>query len=80
MQTKLTLRLDEDLVRRAKRFSRRTGKSVSKLVAEYFETLEVQAAQSEEEITPKVSALRGILKGKDVTLEDYERHLEEKYL
>ncbi len=36
MQTKLTLRLDEALIQRAKAEARRTGKSVSQLVAEYF--------------------------------------------
>ncbi|MBE0418315.1 MAG: hypothetical protein IBX63_11175 [Coriobacteriia bacterium] len=36
MGTKLTLRLDEDLIRRAKRHSARSGKSVSRLVADYF--------------------------------------------
>ncbi len=36
MQTNVTLRLDERLVRRAKACARRSGKSVSQMVAEYF--------------------------------------------
>jgi hypothetical protein len=43
MQTKLTLRLDDELVRKAKKFSKRAGKSVSKIVADYFDKLEVVA-------------------------------------
>ena len=37
MHTKLTLRIDEDLIKRAKTYSRQTGKSVSQLVADYLE-------------------------------------------
>ena len=36
MQTKLTLRLDDQLINRAKAFASQTGKSVSQLVAVYF--------------------------------------------
>ncbi len=77
MQTKLTLRLEETLIQKGKRFSRRSGKSVSKIVAEYFESLPVG---DNFEITPKVAALKGILKGTGITEEDYHRHLEEKNL
>jgi len=36
MNSKLTLRLDEDLIQSAKSYSAKTGKSVSKIVADYF--------------------------------------------
>ena len=36
MRTKLTLRLDDRLVKDAKLYARRTGKSLSRMVAEYF--------------------------------------------
>ncbi len=36
MQTKLTLRMDEELIRKAKRFSRKTGRSLSRIVADFF--------------------------------------------
>ena len=39
MQTKLTLRVDEKLVKKAKAYAKKTGKSVSQLVAEYFSLL-----------------------------------------
>lgn len=80
MQTKLTLRLEEELIRRAKTFSRKSGKSVSRIVAEYFETLEVTAPDRPGGITPKVAALKGILKDTGIVEEDYRRHLEEKHL
>jgi len=80
MQTKLTLRLDERLIRKAKKFSRKTGKSVSKIVADYFEKLDIPSLDETGEITPKVATLKGMLKGTGVAEEDYHRHLEEKHL
>ena len=80
MQTKLTLRLEEALIRKAKRFSRRSGKSVSTIVADYFEKLDVPPPEEIAAITPKVATLRGILKKTVVDEKDYYKHLEEKYL
>lgn len=80
MQTKLTLRLDDGLIRKAKRFSKKTGKSVSKIVADYFDKLDVPPSGDIEGITPKVAALRGILKKTGVDKEDYYHHREEKHL
>jgi hypothetical protein len=36
MQTKLTLRIDEELIERAKSYAHRSGKSVSRLVSDYL--------------------------------------------
>jgi hypothetical protein len=44
------------------RFSKRFGKSVSMIVADYFEKLDVPPPEEIEAITPKVATLRGILK------------------
>ena len=79
MNTKLTLRLDEQLIRNAKRYSTKSGKSVSKLVADYFALLDVDEDIPGTEITPRVRSLIGSLKGATVTEADYRRHLEEKY-
>jgi hypothetical protein len=80
MNTKLTLRLDERLIRNAKRYSRRRGKSVSQLVADFFRLIEGDEEIAGAELTPRVRALIGSLRGVDVTEDDYRRHLEEKYL
>ena len=40
MNTKLTLRLDDQLILKAKRYSDRSGKSVSQLVADYFSLID----------------------------------------
>jgi hypothetical protein len=79
MQTKLTLRLDAELIRRAKTVAQRSGKSVSQLVAEYFAMLETgqePASGPDDALPPNVRALKGMLRGADVDIEDYRAHLE----
>jgi hypothetical protein len=79
MNTKLTLRLDDQLIRKAKEYSGRSGKSVSQLVADYFSLIETDEEIPGTQITPRVRSLIGSLKGTGVTEEDYRRYLEEKY-
>ena len=60
MPVKLTLSVEKSVIERAKRFSRRQNKSLSKLVEGYLRKLTcVQPGQ--EDITPKVAALSGVI-------------------
>ena len=77
MNTKLTLRLDDELIARAKRHSAKSGKSVSQLVSDYFTLIDAQDADIE--ITPRVRSLRGVLASATLDERDYLRHLEEKH-
>jgi hypothetical protein len=79
MQTKLTLRLDETLILKAKRYSNKSGKSVSQLVADYFTLIDAGFESGERELTPRVKSLLGALAGTRVTETDYRRHLEQKH-
>ena len=79
MNTKLTLRMDEKIVRKAKIEAKRRGKSVSQMVAEYIESIGLQQ-NSEKDLPPTTASLVGILKGKKISEEDYKDHLREKYL
>lgn len=78
MLTKLTLRLDKELIEAAKHHAQNCGKSVSQMVADYFSLLGVRPS-SRVKLTPKVKSLKGALKLKDVGEEDYRRYVEEKY-
>jgi hypothetical protein len=79
MHTKLTLRMDEAAIARAKREAGKRGKSVSQMVAEYFGSLE--AAPGQKNAYPPVTAsLLGALRGKSVSERDYKRHLRKKHL
>ena len=78
MQTRLTLRLDAQLVKDAKRYARQTGKSLSQVVTEYFSALpSLEAAPCE--LTPAVSRLKGVLAGTKLAVDDYRAHLEGKH-
>ena len=77
MNTKLTLRLDDELIGRAKRHSAKSGKSVSKLVSDYFALIDDESAVTD--LTPRVRSLRGALAGSGLDERDYRRHLEEKH-
>jgi hypothetical protein len=81
MQTKLTLRLDQRLIRRAKAYARRTGKSVSELVADFFGRLEEPTEAAAEVVaqSPAVASLVGALAGTRLDEADYRAHLAEKH-
>jgi hypothetical protein len=79
MNTKLTLRLDDDLIRVAKQYAGRSGKSVSRLVADYFALIDADTASTDAELTSRVRALLGALSGSTVDEQDYRRHLEDKH-
>ena len=76
MQTKLTLRIDDELIDRAKAYARRSGKSVSQLVADYLEMLSAPERNQPRPLTPIVASLRGALAGSGLDKEDYRCHLE----
>ncbi len=81
MNTKLTLRLEEQLIQRAKTLAKARGKSLSQLVADYFTTLEQeQKARPLEDLPPGVSSLLGVARNADASLEAHRDHLVAKYL
>ena len=79
MNTKLTLRLDDELIRCAKRYAADSGKSLSRLVGDYFALIAAGEAALPSERSPRIRSLAGALKGATVTEGDYRRHLEDKY-
>lgn len=79
MNTKLTLRLDDDLIRGAKRHSAKSGKSISQLVADYFTLLVAREDAADTELTPRARSLLGALSGAAIDEQDYRRHLENKH-
>jgi hypothetical protein len=79
MATKLTLRLDERLIRKAKTYAQRQGKSVSQLVAEFFARLGQPPEAENDELSPTVRRLQGLIREKGVDEETYRRHVEKKH-
>lgn len=80
MNTKLTLRLEEELIKSAKNHANNIGKSVSQMVADYFYLLDKKSFKKPVKLTPIVKSLKGSLKNTDVNEDDYKSYLENKYL
>lgn len=78
MSHKLTLLLDDDVVRFGKDFARRHGTSLSHVVEEYLAHLE-RAERPDDRLPPRTSRLLGLLKGSGLDEADYRKHLEEKH-
>jgi len=78
MKTKLTLRMDDTLVRKAKSVAKMRGKSVSLMLSEYIDSFG-RDIPDEHDLPPVTSSLLGVLKDKSVSEDDYKKHLLEKY-
>ncbi len=80
MQTKLTLRIEDSFIDRAKDEAAKRGKSVSELVAEFFDSLGPSARIGLTAYAPITSSLLGVLQKKRSREVDYKRHLRTKHL
>ena len=80
MQAKLTLRLDDALIKEAKAISEAEGKSLSRLVGDYFQQLSKKKSPDKKSLNPITESLRGSLKGVELSEVDYKDYLEHKHL
>jgi hypothetical protein len=81
MNSKLTLKLDRDVIDRAKAYAERRGVSLSGMVESYFNGL-TKRDRKAEEIRPRgiVAELAGLLTGSESDRkEDYAEYLAKKY-
>jgi len=77
MNTKLTLRMDDVLVRQAKRQAARRGKSVSQMFGEFVASL--GTSKPKRRFPPVTDSLLGVMKGHRVSEKDYKQHLRAKH-
>lgn len=73
-KTKLTLSVDEAVIERAKRFSRRNDTTVSALVTHFLASLDAEDGER----APITARLIGAL-APEGSREEYREHLEQKY-
>ena len=81
MATKLTLRLDEVVIRNAKRAARIRGVSLSQMVAGYFQAVS-EGKNEKTEATPVLAEISGVLglkTDRKKTMAGYRKHIEDKY-
>lgn len=79
MKSKLTLRVDDDVVRRAKRYAKDHGTSLSRMVEDYFDALGRTTPGAAARISPRVRRLLGALERADIDELDYRNHLVAKH-
>lgn len=81
MATKLTLRLDETVIRKAKSAARIRGVSLSQMVAGYFQAVS-DGKKKKTGATPVLAEISGVI-GKKADakklIAGYRKHIEEKY-
>jgi hypothetical protein len=81
MATKLTLRLDEGVIRDAKKAARLRGVSLSAMVSGYFQAVSQRKA-IKIEATPVLAEISGVLRPQadpKKLIADYHKHIEGKY-
>jgi len=74
-ETKLTVRVPRDLLENIKRYAAQNNTTLTDLIKAYLRRI---PAQGPMENAPLVRRLSGTLSS-DVTIQDYKKHLEEKY-
>ncbi len=80
MQSKLTLRVEDAVIRKAKLLAKKQGTSVSRIFGDFI------SSQTEDlpsqDLPPLTSSMLGVIRKADsiVKEDDYRKYLEEKYL
>lgn len=63
MKTKLTLTIENEVIKIAKEYAKEKGQSLSEMVENYFKFVTVERVKiKEKQLSPKVRKLRGIIK------------------
>jgi len=73
--TKLTVRVPRNLVKKAKLYAAQNHTTLTDLIEAYLQNLPSQGLLED---APIVQRLSGIL-SREISIEDYHKHLEEKY-
>ena len=78
MAVKLTLKMDQHVINAMKQYAAQNDNSLSNLVEEFFKSM-AAAGNKNENISPLVKELSGIISEKDLENISYTDYLEKKY-
>lgn len=78
METKLTLKLDQKVIKAVKLYAERNNRTLSRLVEDYFRKL-VEEKDEAQQYSPLVRELSGVISEEDLKNIDYASYLEKKY-
>jgi hypothetical protein len=76
MDTKLTVRVPRHLLENAKRYAQAHQTTLTELISAYLQQIPSEVALLDH--APVVRSLTGLLSS-DVSVDDYKKHLDEKY-
>ena len=76
MDTKLTVRVPQKLLKNAKRYANAHHTTLTELISVYLQRIPTEPESLDS--APVVRRLTGLLSS-EVSVEDYKKHLEEKY-
>lgn len=81
MTTKLTLTVEETVIRKAKMYAKHTGRSLSEIIENYLESL-TEERKDEQQLSPRLKKIVGAVKLPDNFDEKAElrAYLENKHL
>jgi hypothetical protein len=65
--------MEKHLIESAKEYSAKTGKSLSRLVADFFELIRHEHLEQASQLSPTVQSLKGALKDSGAAAEDYKK-------
>ncbi len=80
MNTKLTLRIDRQLIEAAKAYAVHRHKPLSRIVADFFAVIRKEHLEKTQNTPPAITSLRGILKESHLDETGYKQHLLDKHL
>jgi cell division protein FtsX len=78
MNTKLTLKLESSVINQAKKYARKHQTSVSKMVENYLKSV-THEEMDQEDISPLVKSLSGVIDAPITDKSSYLNFLNEKY-
>ena len=62
MTTKLTILVEEETIKKAKKYASQTGQSVSKMIENYLNTVTESSNQKNNKFSPRIKRLMGSVK------------------
>ena len=66
MNTKLTLTIEKEVIKIAKKYAKEKGQSLSEMVENYFKLITVDKREIKpEQLSPRIRRLRGIIKSNE---------------
>lgn len=81
MNSKLTLNIKKEVIKKAKGYAKDNETSLSKLIENYLNSLTIGKGQKESSINPLVKSLTGVIpeQSDKKIKEDYHDYLKKKY-